>query len=66
MSFVRDQFTGGEGQTGWADRQSLDLSGGRRQMGSEGGASTVYHRASLSTSPSLKTDREKRSNWKPK
>jgi hypothetical protein len=65
MSFVRDQFTGGEGQTGWADRQSLDLSGGRRQMVSAGGASPVYERASAAASPSLKSDREKRSNWMP-
>jgi hypothetical protein len=64
MSFVRDQFTGGEGQTGWADRQSLDLSGGRRQMLSAGGASPVYDRTSAAA-PSLKSDREKRSNWKP-
>jgi len=65
MSVVRDQFTGGEGHTGWADRLSLDLSGGRRQMLSAGGASPIYDRASEAAAASLKSDREKRSNWKP-
>jgi len=37
----------------------------RDAMVSVGGASTVYDRASLSASPSLKTDREKRSNLNP-
>jgi hypothetical protein len=34
-------------------------------MVSAGGDSTVHDRASLSASPSLRTDRENRSNWMP-